>query len=136
MPTNLFPTTVRYKYSIEPTMKLLFSLIAFCTFLGLNAQSQKDYTKVDSIIYATPETLMTSTAKLAEYINAKFSEESDKARAIYVWVATNLEYDVANMFALNSYEEEIELVEEAMKPRKGICGHFAELFHNIASQVG
>lgn len=83
-----------------------------------------------------PEESMSSTTTLAEYINAQFNEESDKARAIYVWVATNIEYDLANMFALNSYEEEIELVEEAMKTRKGICGHFAELFHNIANQVG
>ena len=117
-------------------MKLLLFTILFFISGGIVAQYQKNYAKVDSIIFSIPEKWTSSTTKLAQYINTKFSEESDKVRAIYVWVATNLTYDVENMFAPNSYEKEIELVEDAMKTRKGICGHFAETFNNIAHQVG
>jgi len=117
-------------------MKLLFSIISFYVCFGLNAQTSKDYTKVDSLIYTIPEEWTSSTAKLAQYINTELSTESDKARAAFIWVTTNIEYDIANMYAINSYSEEIELVEEALKTRKGICGHFAETFNNIANQVG
>ncbi|MEN0047907.1 MAG: transglutaminase domain-containing protein, partial [Bacteroidota bacterium] len=108
----------------------------FYACLALSAQSQKDYTKVDSLIYAIPQKSTSSTATIAAYINNNWSEEADKARAAYVWVATNIEYDVANMYAPGSYEEEIELVEEALDTRRGICGHFAETFHSIARQLG
>jgi hypothetical protein len=40
------------------------------------------------------------------------------------------------MFAINFYQNTNEIIDKVLITRKGICMHYAELYHSIANQVG
>jgi hypothetical protein len=53
-----------------------------------------------------------------------------------VWLATNIRYDVANMFAINFYEKPEEKIAKALSTRQGICADYAALFQEVCTKVG
>ncbi len=72
------------------------SIIIFFVFcLKVNAQVP-DSVKIK--VDAFPEKL-SSVGELAGIINNSFKRDSDKAAAVYYWMATNLEYDVRKHFS-------------------------------------
>jgi len=113
---------------------LIISLLIL--FSGQKIQKQNIYENVDSKVSQIPDSLTQSTAGIAGYINSNFSEQTDKSRAVFIWIALNIQYDVENMFAVNFALDTAEIVDKVLKTRKGICRHYAELFHDIARQVG
>jgi methyl-accepting chemotaxis protein len=78
----------------------------------------------------------TSTAGIANYINSNFKTENDKIRAAFYWTASNLSYDVENMFVDNSYETPENRIGKTLKNRKGICADYAAIFNEIVTMVG
>lgn len=109
-------------------------LILFCT--GLKAQKTNEFSKTDNIMLQIPEAATGSAKGIADYINSNFSTQPDKARAVFIWVAKNIQYDIDNIYAINFYANTNEIVDKVLKTRKGICMHYAELFNAIASQAG
>jgi hypothetical protein len=109
-------------------------LIALCG--AVKAQQVKPYAAIDKLALQIPDSLAKTTKGIAGYIKSNFTSSNDKARAIFIWVATNIQYDVANMYAINFYQNVDEIVDTVMKKRRGICMHFAELFNRIANEVG
>lgn len=121
---------------------LLFSVIF------LHAQSGKE---VDSIVKLYPKHF-SSTEKLAQQIQNDFSTEFGKARAIYSWLAFNIRYDVnaflhpkPNKKFTYKTEEERQIkikqiidkrIGKALSKRKGVCQEYADLFNQIALEVG
>ena len=103
---------------------------------ALNAQKKKDYSKIDYVALQIPDSLTKSTKLISGYINSNFTNQSDKARAAFIWVAINIQYDIENMFALNFYANSKEIIDKVLKTRKGICMHYAELYSDIVNQVG
>jgi hypothetical protein len=114
---------------------ILILLVAFST--GLNAQ-QKDntYTQVDKVSLQIPDSLTKTTRDIAAFIISHFDNQTSKSRAIYTWITNNIEYDFANMFAINFYQNPDEITDKVLKTRKGVCMHFAQLFSAIANQSG
>jgi len=117
-------------------MRSVLTIILIGLSLVLNAQKNKDYSKIDFVALLIPDSLTQSTKGIAGYINSNFSNESDKARAAFIWVTINIQYDVDNMFAINFYANKNEVIDKVLKTRKGICQHYAELYNNIINQVG
>ncbi len=119
-------------------MKLTTILFLFF-LLALSAQSQKvssnPYLYTDIKALELPDSLTRTTTDIANYISANFQSEQDKARAIFIWVASNIEYDIANMFAINFYEAKEEKIAKPLRTRKGICENYAALFHDICKKV-
>lgn len=125
----------------------------FYTLLLLVAFSVKAQTaeEVDAIVAKYPKHY-SSTEELAERINADFSTEYGRARAIYSWIAFNINYDVKSYLypkrpkpiKYKTEEERQRKLKAALDKRiskvlrkgKGICGGYAALFHRVASQVG
>jgi hypothetical protein len=105
-------------------------------FLGLNAQKTSEIFPVDKIALQIPDSLTKTTSGLAGYINANFSNQTDKSRAIFTWIAKNIQYDIENMFAINFYQNSKEIIDKVLNTKKGICMHYAELFNELAHQVG
>jgi hypothetical protein len=64
----------------------------------------------------------------------KFQRE--KTRAIFAWIAGNIEYDVINMFALNFSEDTTAKIARALQTRKGICENYATLFTAVCNAAG
>jgi len=123
-------------------LKFLFVLLAPALSLVAQKPVQKptekinEYAKLDSKALQLPDSSTTSTDKIASYINAHFNGSAEKTRAIFIWVANNIQYDVDNMFAINFYEEPGERIAKVLKTKKGICANYAALFTDICEKAG
>ena len=100
------------------------------------APAVNEYAAIDEKALRMPDSSATTPESMAAYINASFKSDREKARAAFIWIATNIQYDIGNMFALNFYETREEKVAKALKSRKGICANYAALFNAICSKAG
>lgn len=117
-------------------MRILVTFILLGVFLGLDAQKGSDIFPADKIALQIPDSLTKTTSGIVSYINSNFSSQKDKSRAIFIWITKNVQYDIENMFAINFYQNPKEIVEKVLSTKKGICMHYAELFNDLANQVG
>jgi hypothetical protein len=113
-------------------------LILIILFIAQIACAQKSngFTNIDIKALLIPENLTHNTKDIADWVNTNFQSETDKSRAIFIWVAGYLEYDVDNMFAINFNEQANDRIEKALKTRKGICEDYAVLYNDICSKAG
>lgn len=94
-------------------------LVLFCTMSALPGFSQQ--AELDSIIRT---------------INFR----KDSVQSIFKWVITELEYDPRQLLLVNgssaygSFSQNI--VREAIKRKKGVCQHYAELFNALLKRAG
>jgi hypothetical protein len=107
----------------------LFSVLGFC-------QTTIGYELIDKKIAAIPGKSDTSTEEIAKFINANFKTENDKIRAVFFYTASNLSYDVANMFTVDIDETPQDRILKALKTKKGICWDYALIYNEIANLVG
>ena len=117
-------------------MKIKFLFFGFFFSILSFGQTNIEYASIDKNIAAIPSNLTTSTDGIAAYIKANFTSENDKIRAIFFWTASNISYDVKNAFSLNPNKTASEKIEKALKTKKGVCIHYAEVFNAIANKVG
>jgi hypothetical protein len=118
-------------------MKTLITIVLTLSFwVTLNAQNKNEYSSIDKTMLQIPKSLTTSSDGIARYINSKFSNNNDKARAVYIWVASNIQYDVENMFVQISELTTNEIIAKTLKTQKGVCTNFAVLFNDIALKSG
>jgi hypothetical protein len=117
-------------------MRYCLIVILSLTFSLLNAQKTVNFGEVDKLAQQLPESLSKSIDEIAKYINDHFSTQLDKSRAIYAWIAKNINYDIENIFTVNFYQSSSEIVADVLISKKGVCMHFAELFNDIANKVG
>ena len=99
-------------------------------------QVNTGYSLVDAKMAVIPASSTTSTDAIAKYINSNFKTETDKIRAVFYWTATNISYDVANMFAVNFNETEQEKIAKTLRTRKGVCIHYAVVFNELSQKTG
>ncbi len=119
-------------------MKFSYLLVLFLSFqtLLVAQQAANPYAAVDKIARSIPDSVTHTSQEIANYISAHFTKSNDKARAIFIWVTKNIQYDLDNMFAINFYQNSAAIVDTALKKRTGVCMHFAELFVDIATKAG
>lgn len=82
-----------------------------------------------------PDSLTKSTDAIAGYIKANFNSNEDKVRAIFIWVATNIRYDIPNMYVINYYEKKEDKIAKPLQTRQGICENYAALFTDICEKA-
>lgn len=111
-------------------------LIYLILLAGFGAAAD-DYSlkKVHRTIDAIPAKAVKSPEKIADYIQKHFKNEEARAYAVYYFVANALEYNFkeSRRITINASREKI--VEDALQDRVGVCQHYAELFHAIASAM-
>ena len=116
------------------------SAVVFCVSFSNSLSAQKvvtnEFAAIDKKGISIPDSLTKTTANLSKYINENFQTEKDKARAIFIWLASKIEYDVENMFAINFYETKENKISKTLNTRKGICENYAALFTEIAGGCG
>ncbi|MFV8345136.1 transglutaminase domain-containing protein [Flavobacterium sp. ZB4P13] len=106
-------------------------------FLVINfGHAQNANTLIDKQISIIPRNSSNSTEAIANYINANFKTDTEKIRAVFYWTATNISYDVANMFTVNFNETPQEQITRTLKTKKGVCIHYAEVFNDISNKIG
>ncbi len=120
-------------------MKIIKFILLFTLFnqTVFGQKSTKNlYTQIDKKALQLPDSLTTTTSQIANYINLNFVTDEEKCRAIFVWVASNIQYDIDNMYAMNFYEKKEEKIAKALKTKKGICINYASLFTDICVKSG
>jgi hypothetical protein len=120
-------------------MKYLSLIIVFF-LLAKTLTAQKatvnEFAVIDKKSLALPDSLSTTTEDIANYITGHFTSDKEKARAIFIWIATNIQYDVENMFAINFYEAKEQKILKPLKTRRGICENYAALFNDLCLKAG
>jgi len=117
-------------------MKITVIAILLMLTQSLTAQKKiqkavNEYEAIDKKTLQIPDSLTKTTEGISGYITTNFNIDKEKVRSIFIWVATNIQYDIDNMFAINFYEKKEDKIAKALKTRKGICENYAELFNDI-----
>lgn len=120
-------------------MKLI-KLLLFFTLTTQTVFAQKtivnEFSAIDKKALQIPDSLTKTTDQIANYITSNFTTDKEKSRAIFIWVASNIQYDIDNMFAINFYEDKEEKIAKPLRTRKGICENYASLFTDICQKTG
>ena len=108
------------------------------------ASDQKDWDRYRAVL-----TLPTgSMEEFAEDFNILYTSDSDKAAALFYWIAINVDYDtrllrnISSSGKKRSYSRQaIDRIHEdriayAWKKRKGVCENYARLYERLAGLVG
>ncbi len=114
-------------------------LLLFLMFLGtglLLSQKDQRYADIDRVALGASSSDTQTSQALAKYIGKKFESEADRSRAIYAWIVNNIRYDVANMYNITPYASTTDVVIDVLRQRKGVCMHYAELYAEVANQLG
>ncbi len=112
---------------------LLFTMLLVSQFsIG---QKGNEYLVIDNKMAKIPDSLTTSTSGIANYITENFKSETEKIRAVFYWTASNISYDVPNMYEPNFLDSPEVKITNTLKSRKGVCIHYAEVFNDIANKV-
>lgn len=115
-------------------------IILIASFLFLShfsiGQNTTDYSAIDKKMDAIPTDQTTTTSGIADYINSNFKTDAEKIRAVFYWTASNISYDVPNMYQPNNTDNSQVKIEKALKSRTGVCIHYAEVFNEIANKAG
>jgi hypothetical protein len=117
----------------------LFILILILTVKISFAQKPvvvNEYAAIDKKALQLPDSLSHTTAEIAQYVTTNFTTDKDRTRAIFIWVASNIQYDIENMFAINLYEKKEDKITKPLTTRKGICENYAALFNDICTKAG
>ena len=125
-------------------MKIPGLLMAILLTSSLNAQRPTTRTAVkpnpfaqtDALALRLPDSASHSVASIAAYVNANFTRPIDKTRAIFMWIVSNIQYDIDNMFAIDFYADSAAEISRPLQTRKGICQNYAALFSAICNQAG
>ncbi len=116
------------------------NFILLLTFVSQTLFAQKKainvFASVDKKALQIPDSLTKSSAQIAGYISSNFLTDKEKVRAIFIWVASNIQYDIDNMFAINFYEKKDEIITKPLRTKKGICSNYAYLFTDICNRSG
>ena len=116
------------------------NLILLFLIATLATQAQKvavsPYANIDKKALELHDSISKTTTDIANYITKNFKSDKEKSRAIFIWTASSIEYDIANMFAINFYETKEEKIAKPLRTRKGICENYAALFNDICNKVG
>ncbi len=117
--------------------KIVLALLLLLSGGLLHAQNTvSEFAAIDKKALAIPASQTKTTQDIANYMNGNFTTEGDKVRAIFIWVASALEYDVDNMYAFNPNESKEDKIAKALRNRKGICENYAAVFDDICRKCG
>ena len=116
-------------------MKNTFLLLSLFYTILTFGQVNSNYTIVDAKMNNIPANFTNSTTEIAAYIDANFKKDTDKIRAAFYWIASNIRYNVANMYAVNYNESVEDKINGALKSKKGVCIHYAAIFNELAYKM-
>lgn len=133
-------------------MKLSHSLFIVFALFFINNVAAQDFVAVDSKIKNYPA--IADVAVLVDKLKTDFVTPTDKARAAYTWITTNVKYDVA--FAENmeakpivafSYKTEkerqikekkfkVDLANSTVTSKMAVCHGYAALLEYLLTSLG
>jgi hypothetical protein len=126
--------------SLPAILKMTFRQLTFILiFVPIGLFSQQ-FEKVDSYVKTFSPDKSLTLDKLTKKITKPFPNDIEKVRAIFDWIADNIEYDYVNF--KNNTTTSIQVQPETVyKERKAVCEGYSNLFKlmlnlcNIESEV-
>ncbi|MFM8596033.1 MAG: transglutaminase domain-containing protein [Flavobacteriales bacterium] len=116
---------------------LLIAMVCILCALFLSAFSAKASTNqfqtIDAYSRACPAAAAKDVNSLANYIYKAARTDLEKARAIYIWLTTNISYDANayNSGMLGDQEPSTTLL-----TKRAVCSGFADLFTALGERLG
>lgn len=127
----------------------LFTSLLLVLLMGKAGVSQ-DYQKVDNTVGNYPKSF-SNPQLLANLILRDFEMPEEKARAIFTWIALNIDYDIKALssaqrsisFTYTSEEEKKaiekkikqDIVDNTLRKRKAVCEGYSMLYQNLCELV-
>ncbi len=108
------------------------SLLILAAALSTASSFAQGYTMVDSTIAAIGSLDSLNVAKISDTLTSQFSDREQKARAIFYWIANNIEPDLR---ASKSNDNKKTLPEEVIMARKTTPLGFANLVQEMLSRA-
>jgi transglutaminase/protease-like cytokinesis protein 3 len=132
-------------------MKINSQYLILVLFFAIIKSYSQDYKNVDELVKNYPKSFE-STSVLASKISNDFKTESEKARAVFCWIAFNVEYDVKSFlnpqpnsgFSYSSESEKIEklkkiedqIIYRSFRRKIAVCEGYSVLYTHLAKLVG
>ena len=107
-------------------------LFLACLFTGINTGYAQDYSSVDKFVSEVGRLDSLNVAQVSDTLTRKFADREQKARAIFYWIANNIEPD---LHATKSNDNKKILPEQVMLSRKTTPLGFATLVQEMMSRA-
>lgn len=128
--TNKFKTMFKH---------LRFSLCIAWLVFSANLSAQ-DFSKIDAQARATPFPKNQSIQQLADALSEGLTTEKEKVRAIFVWIADNIRYDIKSFENRKKLEPAeyaaLQAPAQVLKNKKAVCAGYSNLFAALCSASG
>lgn len=112
----------------------VLALVLLC-FFGTDLCGQTKYLLVDKYAQTLPDQ-GTDYRDIARVLTENFIWEEEKIRAIYVWIAHHIQYDLEQLATTGvGVSTDIDLA-AVIGTGKGICQDYSELFAKMCQSVG
>ncbi len=99
----------------------------------VRSNASGDDLSADRHALAAPADVQTSVPTLGAYLARASGHERGKARAIFRWLAANVDYDVA---ALAAFSMPSAGPDDVLRRRRAVCQGFSDLFVALAQTAG
>lgn len=117
---------------LQMIRKILFSGFLIISTFGFG---QTDFSEIDKKSITVPDSLIDYKA-IADYLTNDLKTDTEKTRAIYIWIAHNIKYDLTQINSVKLYDSHQEIIAEVLNDRKGVCQHYSELFLAMSKSIG
>lgn len=111
------------------------SLLIYLFLISVSGFGNNSFASVDKRSQTVPDSL-TGYREIAAYLSQDLKTDTEKARALYIWLSRNIQYNLSQKNSDESYQSVEEIIEEALETKTGVCQHYAELFHAMGQSVG
>ncbi|RFS21024.1 hypothetical protein DVR12_16915 [Chitinophaga silvatica] len=109
-------------------MKRLFSLVAGVLFFFESVGQ--------TTIPQIPASEATSAASMAKWLKAHTTNSTAFQKALFSWIANNIEYDAPNMNRPNSYKDTTAAIARTLQTKLGLCTDYAVLYAQVCKAAG
>lgn len=114
-------------------LRKLFTVLFTISFFNVSAQTNgRDFTAVDAYVESLGPLDSMSMGTINNVVSNKFTDKTDKARAIYYWIAHHITYDIKAARSSNTAKN---TPAEVLLTRKAVGIGFASLFQDMCSSA-
>ena len=115
-------------------IRILFITLVICILPQTSFCQNKT---IDALATSIPESNSTSVDALAVFIKQNFTTDTARIRAIYVWIANHISYDVKRLLDREKNPDmPPQTVAHVLATRSAVCQGYSDLFVALCKAVG
>jgi len=117
------------------SLALMMALFLNCTLQAccLADHPSNEFRDIDKYALNAPDNAKVSIQALATYLTKPARNDREKARAIFRWIANNIDYNVSGFFN-GTYGN--STAEGVLRSGRSVCGGYSNLFESLANASG